>query len=90
VLYLEVFAASSLKEAELRRHLESISVKYVEENVELEKNHRIKWSCIDRPSTLAVVDYSHSKVVRAFCVAWKILRAKAPYTAQRERVWLNP
>ena len=84
VIRLEVLAHSSLKEAKLRRHLESKHAKYVDKNRNFFKNKElhVKRSRIDRPATWGGVAYSHSKAVQAsFAVAWKIARAKAAHTA---------
>ena len=88
-LCLEVLAYRSLKEAELRRHLEWKYVKDVDEILKLfkEKKFQVTRSRTHRPSTLGVKTYSQSKAVRAsFSDAWKNARAKAPYTAGKSLV----
>ena len=84
VICLEVLPHNSLKEAKLRRHLESKHAKYVDKNYDFFKNKElhVKRSRNDRPATWDGVACSHSKAVKAsFTVAWKIARAKAAHTA---------
>ena len=84
VFCLKHLAHSSLKEPKLCRHLESNHEKCVNKTLEVfkEKEHQVERSRIDRPSAWGGVTYFHNKAVRAsFFVAWKIARAKAPYTA---------
>ena len=69
---LKVLAQSTLKEAKLRRHLESNHEKCIDRTLEVfeEKEHQTKRSRIDRPATWGGVAYSHNKAVCAsFSVA---------------------
>ena len=84
MICLEVLAHNSLKEAKLRRHLESKHAKYIDKSYDFFKNKElhVKRSRNDRPATWDGVACSHSKAVKAsFTVAWKIARAKAAHTA---------
>ena len=69
---LKLLTHSSLKEAKLRRRLESNHEKCVYKTLEVfkEKEHQVRRSRINRPATWKGVAHSHNEAVRAsFSVA---------------------
>ena len=72
-LCLEVLAHSSLKEANLCRHLEAKHEKFVNKILDVFKEKEDQRSRIDRPAVWGGIDYSHNKAVRAsIFVSWEI------------------